>query len=165
MILPTGDIKINDGSLTSGVENYKEFWYSMVSLAGEGQNFDGNGQYVRFAVGGGSQTVSTGRTSAGGDPLFGNAVVKPIGTRPAFPGRRPPYRPDVKCHTQQIPNLNGAATGGVEQTMRTQPRATGLRDEGRSSRTKKDDPPIADELARRLNPFAAGGGAEETIKP
>ncbi|HYY88908.1 MAG TPA: MlaD family protein, partial [Chloroflexota bacterium] len=101
VVLPTGDVKINDGNLSTGVENYKEFWYTMVALAGEGQNFDGNGMYVRFAVGGGSQTVSTGKTSFGGDQLFGNAVAKPIGTRPHFPGTRPPYKPSVPCYTQQ----------------------------------------------------------------
>ena len=30
----------------------------MVGLAGEGQNFDGNGPYVRFQPGGGDQTLS-----------------------------------------------------------------------------------------------------------
>jgi ABC-type transporter Mla subunit MlaD len=161
VILPTGDIKINDGSLTTGVENYKEFWYTMVSLAGEGQNFDGNGNYVRFQVGGGSQTVSTGNTSLGGDPLFGNAVAKPLGTRPRYPGKRPPYKPDVECATQKIPNLNGAATGGVESSVRTQARATGLRDTGAqvpSGTRQSSSPTIADELAKRLNPFA---GAKE----
>jgi virulence factor Mce-like protein len=163
VVLPTGDIKINDGNLTAGVENYKEFWYTMVALAGESQNFDGNGSYVRFEVGGGSQTVSTGKTSLGGDPLFGNAVVKPLGTRPYFPGRRPPYRPDVQCSTQTVPNLNGAATGGVEQVVRSQPRATGLADVGARARSAKTgQPSIADELAKRLNPFAAAG---EKIKP
>jgi phospholipid/cholesterol/gamma-HCH transport system substrate-binding protein len=61
VILPTGDVKIQDGQFTSNVENYKEFWYTMVGLAGESQNFDGNGHYVRFAVGGGAETISTGK--------------------------------------------------------------------------------------------------------
>jgi phospholipid/cholesterol/gamma-HCH transport system substrate-binding protein len=161
VILPTGDIKINDGQLTTGVENYKEFWYTMVSLASEGQGFDGNGNYVRFQVGGGSQTVSTGKTSAGGDALFGNAVAKPIGTRPKYPGSRPPYKPDVECATQKIPNLNGAATGGVESSVRTQARPSGVRDTGVQAPAgtgRTSSPSIADELAKRLNPFA---GAKE----
>ena len=36
----------------------------MVGLAGEGQNFDGNGMYVRFQTGGGSQAVSLGSADA-----------------------------------------------------------------------------------------------------
>ena len=59
VLLPTGDIVIQD-EFTTGVENYKEFFYTLVGLAGEGQNFDGNGMYVRFQTGGGSQTVSLG---------------------------------------------------------------------------------------------------------
>ena len=51
MVLPTGDVKIADGPFTTGLENYKQFWESLVGLAGEGQNFDGNGQYVRFQAG------------------------------------------------------------------------------------------------------------------
>ena len=60
MLLPTGDVVIQD-EFTTGVENYKEFFYTLVGLAGEGQNFDGNGMYVRFQTGGGSQTVSLGQ--------------------------------------------------------------------------------------------------------
>ena len=31
------------GALSTGKANYKEFWYAMAGLAGESQNFDGNG--------------------------------------------------------------------------------------------------------------------------
>jgi virulence factor Mce-like protein len=111
VILPTGNIPIRDGPLSTGVENYKEFWYTMVGLAGEGQNFDGNGQYVRFQPGGGDQTVSLGTGSVNAGTLFGNAIAKPLGTRPRFPGRRPPYNPTTPCYTNRLPDLNAAATG------------------------------------------------------
>jgi virulence factor Mce-like protein len=112
VILPTGDIKINDAPLSTGAENYKEFWYAMVGLAGEGQNFDGNGMYVRFQPGGGDQTISSGKVGPyTGDTLFANAIAPPIGTRPAYTGKRPPYMPHVPCYKQQIPDVNGAATG------------------------------------------------------
>ncbi len=112
VILPAGDIKISDGTLTTGVENYKEFWYTMVGLAGEGQNFDGNGMYVRFQPGGGDQMFSTGGTAgSAGDKLYGNAAAKPLGTRPVYPQKRPPYHPEVPCDTQALPDLNAARTG------------------------------------------------------
>jgi phospholipid/cholesterol/gamma-HCH transport system substrate-binding protein len=111
VILPTGDIVIQDGPFSTGVENYKEFWFTMVALAGESQNFDGNGQYVRFQPGGGTQTLSTGTSNAGSPAQFFNLATPPIGTRPRYPGRRPPYRPDVPCHTQRIPDVNSAVTG------------------------------------------------------
>src|SRR4051794_3542837 len=86
VVLPTGDITIADGPLTTGAANYKEFWYTMVGLASEGQNFDGNGMYVRFQPGGGTQTVSTGQSTLSGDTLFSRQADKPIGTRPDYPG-------------------------------------------------------------------------------
>jgi phospholipid/cholesterol/gamma-HCH transport system substrate-binding protein len=115
VVLPTGNVKIQDGPLSTGVENFKEFWYAMVGIAGEGQNFDGNGQYVRFQPGGGDQTVALGTAGGNvGDTLFGNAVIKPLGSRPRFPGRRPPYRPDVPCFTNRPPDLNAAGFGPAD---------------------------------------------------
>jgi ABC-type transporter Mla subunit MlaD len=114
-ILPTGDVKIEDGQFTSNEENYKEFWYAMVGLAGESQNFDGNGHYVRFAVGGGSQTISTGKYGgATGEKLYGRVNDPPLGTRPAFPGKRQPYNHTAACKDQKLPDLNGAKTGGAD---------------------------------------------------
>jgi len=107
VVFPTGDIKVQDGNLSSGVENYKEFWYSMVGIAGEGQNFDGNGWYVRLQPGGGDNHItSPGREN----PYFGSLPQRPLGTRPAWPSRKPPYRPEFACHTQRKPNLD-ARTG------------------------------------------------------
>ena len=140
VILPTGDIKVNDPPLSTGVENYKEFWYAMVGLAGEGQNFDGNGMYVRFQPGGGDQTISSGNIGPyTNQTLFANAVATPIGTRPAYPGKRPPYKPDVPCYKQQLPDINGTATGPPDGGT---------------------TPPATDTTApllQPINPFATGG--------
>lgn len=122
VILPTGDVVIQDtDALTTGEANYKEFWYAMVGLAGEGQNFDGNGPYVRFQTGGGSQTISTGEVGgavgdeeAVGDVLYGNPGTQPIGTRPAYPRLRPPYNPTKLCYTNTPPDLNSARTGAPD---------------------------------------------------
>jgi ABC-type transporter Mla subunit MlaD len=116
VILPTGDIKIEDGSLSAGVENYKEFWYAMVGLAGEGANFDGNGMYVRFSTGTGGQVVSSGKVGVkgGGEVLYGNTSNAPLGTRPAFPGKPPPKVDSVPCKNQQVPDLNAAKTGPAD---------------------------------------------------
>jgi phospholipid/cholesterol/gamma-HCH transport system substrate-binding protein len=108
VLLPTGDVVIED-EFTTGVENYKEFFYTLVGLAGEGQNFDGNGMYVRFQTGGGSQALSLGSASSNTGELFGNAIAVPLGNRPFYPGRKPPYRPNERCHTQTRPELNGPA--------------------------------------------------------
>ena len=83
-------------SSTTGVENYKEFWYAMVALAGEGQNFDGNGSYVRFQAGGGSQTVSTGKTTLGGDRSSATRSSRRSARSPRT-RRRAAVQADVAC--------------------------------------------------------------------
>src|SRR4029078_9864573 len=85
VVLPTRNIKIQDAPLSTNEENYKEFWYTMVGLAGEGQNFDGNGQYVRFQPGGGDQTVSLGTASTNLGALFRQAIPTPLATRHSVP--------------------------------------------------------------------------------
>jgi len=112
VILPTGDIKVNDPPLSTGVENYKEFWQTLVGLSGESQNFDGNGQYTRFQTGGGSHFISTGQALGGASSSiqYGNAIVQPIGSRPARPAQRPPYNRTFPCYKNPIPDINGAAT-------------------------------------------------------
>jgi phospholipid/cholesterol/gamma-HCH transport system substrate-binding protein len=109
VIIPTGNIPIRD-EFSTGVENYKEFMWGLVGLAGEGQNFDGNGMYVRFQTGGGTQSISLGNSASNSGQLFGNLVSAPLGNRPFDPRKRSPYRPDVNCYTQQIPDLNGPAS-------------------------------------------------------
>ena len=110
-LLPTGDVVIQDGNLTTGVKNYKEFFYSLVGLSGESQNFDGNGQYTRFQTGGGATLVKTGPLGADG-PLFANALRQPLGTRPVRPAARPPKKRTSACYKQARPNLNAARIGG-----------------------------------------------------
>jgi phospholipid/cholesterol/gamma-HCH transport system substrate-binding protein len=179
-ILPTGDVKIEDGQFTSNVENYKEFWYAMVGLAGESQNFDGNGHYVRFAVGGGSQTISTGKYGGNtGEKLYGhvNDANPPLGTRPAYPGKRQPYNHTALCKDQKLPDLNGAKTGAADggggtpsttpPPLATTPTVTtpagtippvstpGL-PLAASSSSKQS---LTAQLVDRLNPFRSGGAS------
>jgi phospholipid/cholesterol/gamma-HCH transport system substrate-binding protein len=108
-VLPTGDIPINDGFLSTGLPNYKEFWQAMVGLSSESSNFDGNGQYTRFQPGGGDQSVNTGLSPSG--QLFGNTSSKPLGTQPKFPGHEPPYNSKVACYKSGVPDLNNAPVG------------------------------------------------------
>jgi phospholipid/cholesterol/gamma-HCH transport system substrate-binding protein len=112
VILPAGDLVIED-EFKTGAANYKEFWWAMAALSGESQNFDGNGPYVRFQPGGGDQAVSLGTAGTVAEQ-FGNNVGVPLGNRPFYPGKRPPYRPDVDCYTNTLPNLNGPAAAKSE---------------------------------------------------
>jgi phospholipid/cholesterol/gamma-HCH transport system substrate-binding protein len=117
VIFPAGDTKIQDGSSTTGVENYKEFWYSLVGLDSIGQGFTGNGPTVRFLVGNSGQTLRSQPTSLLGSklkgaPLLARSPLPPQGTRPAFPAEEPPYEPLVPCDTQALPEFNGPLSQG-----------------------------------------------------
>ncbi|MDX6640547.1 MAG: phospholipid/cholesterol/gamma-HCH transport system substrate-binding protein [Solirubrobacteraceae bacterium] len=169
VVLPTGDIKINDTpALTTGRENYKEFWYTMVGLAGEGQNFDGNGMYVRFQPGGGDQTISTGQEGGPvgnqslGETLFTNPGAPPLGTRPAYPSLRPPYNYTTPCYTNKIPDLNGARTGrpdGTQPAARSigRPQAPAPAPATSKRTAKANTGSLTAALAARLNPFRKAG--------
>ncbi len=118
VIFPAGNTKLQDGTSTSGVEDYKEFWYSLVGLSGIGQGFDGNGTVAKFLVGNSGQTLRTQPTSIVGDKLapglrlLGRSPLAPLGTRPAFPSEEPSYHPLVPCYTQTLPNFNGPLSSG-----------------------------------------------------
>jgi virulence factor Mce-like protein len=110
--IPTGDETIQDPPLTTGFQAYQELFQSAVALAGASGNLDGNGRYLRSSVGGGSELVETSIVKGLG-PFFGNQVLPPLGTRPAFPGQAPPIKTGVPCFKNPAPNLNAAKTGGT----------------------------------------------------
>jgi phospholipid/cholesterol/gamma-HCH transport system substrate-binding protein len=119
VFFPSGNVKLQDGSSTSGVEAYKEFWYAMTGFAGIGQSFDGNGQLIRGLVSTGTQTLRSAPATAVGVPagknnlpLLARASQPPLGTRPAFPASEPPYKPLVPCYTQTLQNFNGPLAQG-----------------------------------------------------
>jgi ABC-type transporter Mla subunit MlaD len=117
VIIPAGNTKLQDGAASSGVEDYKEFWYSLVGLNGIGQTFDGNGSTVKFLVGNSGQTLRSRATSIEGTKLVGTKLLarsplQPLGTRPAFPTEEPPYEPLVPCYKQALPNFNGPLSSG-----------------------------------------------------
>ena len=109
-LIPTGNTVIQDPPLTTGVPVYQELLESAVGIAGAGQGFDGNGRYLRSSPAGGSDQVQTGLLGSQG-PLFGNAVIAPLGTRPAYPGHAPAVKSSTPCYQNTTPDLNRVSTG------------------------------------------------------
>jgi phospholipid/cholesterol/gamma-HCH transport system substrate-binding protein len=110
---------LQDGANTTGVESYKEFWYSMTGAAGISQNFDGNGAAGRFITGGAGSTIISPPATlvkpnppGGGSTLIAQTRLAPEGTSPRFTGVEPPYKPLVPCYTQKPPELNGPLAHG-----------------------------------------------------
>jgi virulence factor Mce-like protein len=112
VILPSGNVKVQDGTHSAGVENYKELWYAMVGQAGEGAGFDGNGSFLRLAASPGDLMVQTGKTNYSGQSYFATASRPPQRTQPAYTNKLPPLRRDVRCFTQPVPDVNGTGSIG-----------------------------------------------------
>jgi hypothetical protein len=117
VLYPAGNTKLQDGASTSGVENYKEFWYSLVGLGSIGQHFDGNGVMAKFMVGNSGQTLRSQKvkelgSKSEGLQLLSRSPLPPQGTRPAYPAEEPPYQPLVPCYTQALPNFTGPLSQG-----------------------------------------------------
>ena len=96
---------------------YRELLYGLVGLASASQNFDGNGPAVRYHAGGGDTGVTTGNVPSIGESLVGLTDEPILGSRPRWTGVRPPFRPDVPCISQDLPDLR-AETGPAPQQQR-----------------------------------------------
>jgi phospholipid/cholesterol/gamma-HCH transport system substrate-binding protein len=111
VLIPTGDVQLNDAAPVTPINapNFKEFFYAAVGLAGESQNFDGNGPYVRFQSGGGPILTHAANPNGGfqNDQVFGNTISPPLGSQPSLQFGKPTYRTDVPCSANDIPDLNG----------------------------------------------------------
>jgi len=111
VLVPTANQTIEDRFSTGG-PNYREFLYNLANFAGQSQNFDGNGPYFRLQAGGGPQLVSTPNPTRGGaqqktdEVSFAHTVSPPLGTQPQL-GGKPPIKPDVRCYTNPVPDVNG----------------------------------------------------------
>ena len=108
VLSPTFDQTIEDQFSTHG-PNYREFLYSFSHIAGWGQNFDGNGPFLRVQPGGGNLLVEQknpqGNLSTDKQD-FAHTSAPPLGTQPQL-GGRPPKKPEVRCDSNPAPDLNG----------------------------------------------------------
>ncbi len=108
VFVPTGNETIHDQFETG--PNYREFFYYLADFAGAQQNFDGNGSYVRAQPGGGDTLVKIENPSGNlstDKQDWAHVVEPPAGVQPQL-GGRPPKKPDVRCSTQPVPDVNGS---------------------------------------------------------
>ena len=124
-IIPTGNVKVDDGTTSADVENYKEFWYAMVGQASEGQGFDGNGPFLRLATTTGDKLLKSGTMQFDQTSYFGNVSLSPLETRPAFPGKQPPVTDSVPCYKSGVPDVNGPASVGPADGSQPGAKSTG----------------------------------------
>jgi ABC-type transporter Mla subunit MlaD len=115
--LPTLKKPVVDPPLSTGQPVYRELLDVTVGLASAAQNFTGDGQAVRYHAGFGDQLVTTGKVPGLQEPLVGLTSEPLLGSRPRFTGKKPPFRPDVPCGSQQPPDLT-AETGPAPRQRR-----------------------------------------------
>ena len=133
VLLPFATTPIPDPDFEwhTGEPWYEESPRAFVGLAGESRIADANSPMFRVLGGGGPTTiVSTPKTMDG--PIYGQTLVPLDGVRPVVPTRRPVFRPDVPCETQEPPDLH-AAGGPADQQVEA----------------RADRPPTARERAAR----------------
>ena len=141
VLLPFAKAPIPDPDFDwhSGEPWYQESPRAFVGLSGESRISDANSPMFRVLGGGGPSTiVSTPKTMDG--PVYGQTLVPLDGVRPVSPAKRPVFRPNVPCETQEIPDLNAPAGPADEQV-----------------RASADRPMSAAERARRERAYAQLG--------
>ena len=102
------DIPSADGEDADVV--YKETAFGLTGIAGESRSGDANGQYIRVAAGGGSNSIVTppvpGVNGPGpAAPTVGTLLSPILGAEPAM-GPKTPFHPNDPCETQEPPNLD-----------------------------------------------------------
>jgi phospholipid/cholesterol/gamma-HCH transport system substrate-binding protein len=110
VMVPTANQVIND-RFSTGQPNYREFLYTFVNFAGMAQNFDGNGPYARAQGGGGPVLVGEenplgNKATLSDQRNYAHTIEDPLGTQPQLT-KRPPLKPEVRCYTNPVPDLNG----------------------------------------------------------
>jgi ABC-type transporter Mla subunit MlaD len=109
VLVPTANQTIEDRFSTGG-PNYREFLYTLTSFSGWGQTFDGNGPFVRLQPGGGNvlaEAAAPKGNLATDRQVFAHTIASPVGTQPQL-AERPPKKPDVRCDSNPVPDVNGS---------------------------------------------------------
>ena len=124
VLLPTGEQTIADQFSTGG-PNYREFFYTLTNFAGQSANFDGNGHYLQIQPGGGDLLLAepNPRGNLTVDQVgWSYGAAEPLGVQPQLSGRGP-KKPEVRCDTQPVPDLNAGVgqAGPPSLTVTPQP--------------------------------------------
>jgi phospholipid/cholesterol/gamma-HCH transport system substrate-binding protein len=126
-----GTVPSNDGE--SGVGKvYQETGYGLTGIAGESRSGDANGQTIRVAAGGGTNTISAlpppntviepvGTVPGVGEQLVGVTNFKILGSDPPVDTAvKSPFKPQVPCENQEPPNLSTGGPGAAPQQVSRQ---------------------------------------------
>ncbi|MEA2492210.1 MAG: phospholipid/cholesterol/gamma-HCH transport system substrate-binding protein [Thermoleophilaceae bacterium] len=111
-LVPTFNSQIPDGDLSTGRPVWQDFAHGLVGLAGQAQNFDGNGFNMRYL--GGTSPAGFAAQSIPGLGQVVAATEPVLGSRPVWlgPGVDPEFHPEAQCAAQPVPDLHSQTLGG-----------------------------------------------------
>jgi phospholipid/cholesterol/gamma-HCH transport system substrate-binding protein len=100
VVLPLSRDTVPDKQFPAEGPVYQEAAQVLPGLAGESRSGDANGQWFRILAAGGTNLVTLK------PGVFATTAAPLLGTNPPKPKRRPPLRADVRCQTQEPPDLD-----------------------------------------------------------
>ena len=121
VLVPFGNLTVPDKAFPASGPVYQEFGKFLPGLAAESRSFDANGPWFKVLGQGGPETFDLG------NGVFGTALERPQGVNPPPDRSIPPYRPEVPCETQELPNL-ATNPGAAPRSVRTNPDSKAARE-------------------------------------
>jgi phospholipid/cholesterol/gamma-HCH transport system substrate-binding protein len=117
-VVPALDSKIQDGPHTTGDPAWLDLLHAITGFTSASTSFDGNGGTFRAGLAFGPGPLRG--VIPGMGTIAGNLNTKIQGIRPAWLGYgvEPPYRPDVPCKGQKLPDLNAEAAPPPDWNLR-----------------------------------------------
>jgi phospholipid/cholesterol/gamma-HCH transport system substrate-binding protein len=118
VVIPWSNTPIpNKDSDPPAAKVYQETAYGFSGVAGESRSGDANGQEFRVLGGGGTNTIAPFESPDVAAPLTGVAPFQFLGSEPAKESSaKTPFRTDVPCETQDVPNLDAGLPGPAPET-------------------------------------------------
>jgi hypothetical protein len=103
VLLPWSHETVPDQQFPASGQVYQEAPKVLPGLAGESRSGDANGQWFRVLAASGTNLVTLR------PGVFATTAMPILGTNPPPPNARPPLNPNVRCQTQQAPDLSSDA--------------------------------------------------------
>ena len=99
---------------------HKETAWGLSGISGESRNFDGNGPWARVLTASGANFATLPPLEGTSDQLIGISPFPLLGARPSLTSSaRTPYRRDVACETNDLPDLDSGQAAPPPETAST----------------------------------------------
>jgi phospholipid/cholesterol/gamma-HCH transport system substrate-binding protein len=119
-VVPALNQEVPDGKLSTGDPGWLDMFHAFTAITSVTGGFDGNGAAVRTGLVGSLSELSGILPGLGAFAGIGPAIQ---GVRPTWLGYNvnPPYRPDVWCDTQPLPDLGDRSGPAPEWARNSAP--------------------------------------------